>query len=61
MIFIKFPLYYPNHDGMAYHLMAGEYAFNIWGNNNFMPMHLFTYSFPLVQMINSFLINIFWH
>ena len=59
MIFIKFPLYYPNHDGMAYHLMAGEYAFNIWGNNNFMPMHLFTYSFPLVQMINSFLINIF--
>lgn len=59
LIFIKFPLYYPSHDDLAHHLMAGEYTFNIWGNNNFMPMHLFTYSFPLVQMINSFLINIF--
>lgn len=51
VILIRFPLYYPTYDDLAFHIMAGDYSTTLWNNKDFMAFDFSTYYYPALHRI----------
>ncbi len=50
LILYRFPVYFHALDDYVLHMVDGYFSLNVWSNKNFLPMSMFTYLYPLLQV-----------